>query len=365
MMNEVNPYQPDRRRIISLREGEEITSFYLIKDISFNKTDATTNRPAAEYMTIHLMDETGELQAKVWGLSPKEKEDYENRYRKFRLLKVKALVQLYKPANKAPILQLKLIQHRLAERTDGYKRQEFVRSAPIQLDEVLVAIKERLQDVSDPVLRNIALFCYEKAGKKIIEFPAAKNLHHAYFGGLLYHKWRGLEAIEFYGEQRPFLNLDLMVTGWLIHDIAKVEELLVELGICSDYSRRGKLLGHIAIATLWISEACFHYGFDIYDHVVEDLMHVVLAHHNKAEHGSPVQPRLPEAVAIHYVDMMDSRLQGIEDAFMMMRPEEEWTPKLFMLENQSFYRGSISEEAEKPQQAPFAGPSDPIFGGVA
>jgi 3'-5' exoribonuclease len=115
---------------------------------------------------------------------------------------------------------------------------------------------------------------------------------------------RMLEIGEFICKQRPFLNPDLLKAGIILHDIAKPEEMVAQLGIVSDYSVQGKLMGHISMASSWITEAAIISGIDLQSERVLGLQHMVLSHHNLGEWGSPVQPQTAEAVALHHIDAL-------------------------------------------------------------
>ncbi|MBO9607780.1 MAG: HD domain-containing protein, partial [Paenibacillaceae bacterium] len=187
-------------------------------------------------------------------------------------------------------------------------------------------------------IRAIVAYCYEKVKDAMQTAPAAKTHHHAYLGGLAYHIVRMLEIGEFICRQRPFLNPDLIKAGIILHDIAKPAEMNSEYGIVIDYSNQGKLIGHINLASNWITEATVKLGIAPESNVVMALQHLVLSHHNLSEWGSPVQPQLPEAVALHYIDSMDAKLQMVEDMLQTTAAGEEWTPVIRGLENKAMFK---------------------------
>ena len=195
-----------------------------------------------------------------------------------------------------------------------------------------------MQSISDDEIRSIVGFCVGKVEEKLMHYPAAKTHHHAYYAGLAYHMVRMLEIGEFVSRQRPFLNGDLIKAGIILHDIAKPEEMEAQLGIVTDYSVRGKLLGHISMAATWITEAAIACGISLESEKVLALQHLVLSHHNTGEWGSPAQPQLPEAVALHHIDSLDAKLQMVEDALDVTPETESWTPMIRGLENKAIYR---------------------------
>lgn len=130
-------------------------------------------------------------------------------------------------------------------------------------------------------------------------------------------------------------------TGIILHDIAKPEEMIAQLGVVIDYSTQGKLIGHIAMAASWITEAALRLELPLDSQQVIGLQHLILSHHNLGEWGSPVQPQTAEAVALHYIDALDAKLQMAEDALSATSDKELWTQPVRGLENKALYRMSL------------------------
>ncbi|SDJ83824.1 3'-5' exoribonuclease [Paenibacillus naphthalenovorans] len=211
---------------------------------------------------------------------------------------------------------------------------------------MIETINRVIEGISDPVIRNIVGYCVDKVSEKLAHYPAAKMHHHAYYAGLAYHIVRMLEIGEFLCNQRPFLNADMIKAGIILHDIAKPEEMIAQLGVVSDYSVQGKLIGHIAMAASWITEAALRLNIPLDSEQVIGLQHLILSHHNLGEWGSPVQPQTAEAVALHYIDTLDAKLQMAEDALNATSDKELWTQPIRGLENKAMYRTSNSERNE-------------------
>ncbi|NQX59518.1 3'-5' exoribonuclease YhaM family protein [Paenibacillus qinlingensis] len=309
-----------------LQAPDEFTGFYLIKELEVKQTNTT---PAKDFMDIVLCDASGQVSAKMWDVSAADKETFFP----MTLVKVQGLVQLYRER-----LQVKVGKIRKALPEDGVQITDFIRSAPISPADLIHTINGVLSSITNPTIQSIVSFCVAKVGDKLDHYPAAKTHHHAYFAGLAYHIVRMLELGEFICKQRPFLNADLIKAGIILHDIAKPEEMIAQLGIVSDYSVQGKLLGHISMASNWITEAALHLGLDLQSDLVIGLQHIVLSHHNLPEWGSPVLPQLPEAIALHYIDSMDAKLQMVEDTLLVTPESESWTPMIRGLENKAMYR---------------------------
>lgn len=307
-------------------EGDEITGFYLLKQLEVKQTRSAVPK---DFFDIVLADSSGEISAKFWEVTTTDKETFFP----MQLVKVKGIVQTYQEK-----LQFRIDRIRLANEDDNVHITDFVRSAPIRGADLVHVIRKAAASIQDESIQAIVDFCIAKVEDKLIHYPAAKSIHHSYFSGLAYHICRMLELGDFLCRQRPFLNPDLIKAGIILHDIAKPEEMVAELGIVSDYSLKGKLIGHISMAHAWIMEAAIQLNINLDDEKIIALQHIVLSHHNLGEWGSPVQPQLPEAVALHYIDTLDAKLQAVEDALDSLPEHAEWTPPVRSVENKSIYR---------------------------
>lgn len=305
---------------------EEFIGYYLLKEVEVKLTNST---PPKNYLDIVLSDSSGEISAKLWDASEVDKETFFP----MGLVKVRGVVQTYRER-----LQMKIIQMRPVKEEDGVKLADFVRSAPIRAVDLIHTIQATIATISDAEIRSIVTYCVDKVEEKLMHYPAAKTHHHAYFAGLAYHMVRMLELGEFLCGQRPFLNPDMLRAGIILHDIAKPEEMVAQLGIVSEYSTAGKLLGHISMASNWITEAAIRLDIDLDSPKVMGLQHLVLSHHNLGEWGSPVQPQTAEAVALHHIDALDAKLQMVEDALNTTAEDEDWTPLIRGLENKGIHR---------------------------
>ncbi|UQZ35380.1 phosphohydrolase [Paenibacillus sp. PK3_47] len=315
--------------IKQLSPQDEFTGFYLLRELAVKQTNGT---PPKDYFDIVLGDSSGQISAKYWDVSVTDKETFFP----MALVKVRGMAHTYREK-----LQVKVTKIRLANEADGVSLTDFIRSAPIRPVDLVYTIKNAMASIADPEISTIVSFCVGKVEEKLSHYPAAKTHHHAYFAGLAYHMVRMLEIGEFLCRQRPFLNPDLMKAGIILHDIAKPEEMISQFGIVSDYSIKGKLIGHISMASNWITEAAIRSGIDLESEKVLALQHLVLSHHNLGEWGSPVQPQTAEAVALHHIDTMDAKLQMVEDALDTTPETEEWTPFIRGLENKAVYRTKL------------------------
>lgn len=312
--------------IKEMSSGNEFVGFYLMRELEVRQTNAT---PAKDYFDIVLCDASGQLPAKYWDVSPADK----TALAPMQLVKVQGIVQLYREK-----LQIKITRIRPATEQDGVAIADFIKAAPIAAADLVQTIRHTAAAVADAELRGLVEYCLDKVGDKLSHYPAAKTHHHNYYAGLAYHTVRMLELGEFICRQRPFLHADLLRAGIVLHDIAKTEELTASLGIVSEYSMQGRLIGHIALAASWVTEAALKLGIAATSAKVVQLQHLILSHHNLGEWGSPVQPQTAEAIALHYIDSLDAKLQMAEDALGALPDGDTWTPLIRGLENKALCR---------------------------
>jgi len=182
-------------------------------------------------------------------------------------------------------------------------------------------------------------------------YPAASKNHHAEFGGLLYHMKRmlmtGICVCGIYTN----LNRDLIITGVIIHDMEKINEIESnEFGISPGYYFEGKMLGHIVQGIKTIDRLTLEMNFPREKAIM--LEHMILSHHYEPEFGSPKKPLFPEAEMLHYLDIIDARMFDMEDALTAVLPGE-FSERVFTLENRQLYKpvdADADTNAEKQGQ---------------
>lgn len=317
--------------IKELNTNDEFVGFYLLKELELKQTNTS---PAKDYFDMLLCDASDQLPAKYWDVKESEKDNFSP----MTLVKVQGIVQLYREKPQAKITRIRNVTNE-----DGVSLTDFIRAAPIGSNDLLEVINRVIESITDSAIRDIVVFCVDRVREKLAHYPAAKMHHHAYFAGLAYHIVRMLEIGEFLCKQRPFLHADMIKAGIILHDIAKPEEMIAQLGVVTDYSVQGKLIGHIAMAASWITEAALRLKLPLDSEQVIGLQHLILSHHNLGEWGSPVQPQTAEAVALHHIDALDAKLQMAEDALNAISEKELWTRPVQGLENKAMYRAKISE----------------------
>jgi 3'-5' exoribonuclease len=191
--------------------------------------------------------------------------------------------------------------------------------------------------IMDPRLRTLCLTFLQEFGDRFRRTAAARNYHHARRGGLVEHCAQMMRVALAIAPLYPELNLDLLISGILFHDSGKLwENHYSETGFVMAYDERGELMGHISIGlelvnSLWRKIITEH--AEAWKNLVpasEDvrlhLLHLIGAHHGEPEFGSPVSPKTPEAMALHYIDNLDARLEMFSSGYAVASP---LAPRIF------------------------------------
>jgi 3'-5' exoribonuclease len=175
--------------------------------------------------------------------------------------------------------------------------------------------------------------------------PAARTMHHAYIGGLLEHTLSMATLANTIADHYPYVNKDLLLSGILLHDMGKTEEYSIDGSF--DFSEDGRLVGHIVRGVLLIEKAAAEIDFPPND--LRQLLHLILAHHGTLEWGSPVKPKTLEAILLHQIDLLDSRVQGFYDFLSNDAGIDGWTNKSSLMHSTELrYPPGFSSEANTP-----------------
>ncbi|MDO5147557.1 MAG: HD domain-containing protein [Eubacteriales bacterium] len=285
------------RYIHELREGVTVSEVYLCKQKNVAKTKA-----GKTYYSLVLQDKTGIIDTKIWelnnGIDNFEQMDY---------VRVEGSVTSFQG-------NLQLNVRRLRRAKEGeYLPQDYIPCTTGDIDAMfkeLIGFVNRIQNI---YLRQIlvAFFGDREFAQKFKEHSAAKRVHHGFMGGLLEHTLNVTKLCNFYCEQYPVLNKDLLITSALCHDIGKINELSVFPE--NDYTDEGQLIGHIVMGTMMVEEKIKNIqGFPV--KLGNELKHCILAHHGELEYGSPKKPALIEALALNFADNTDAKMESFLEA---------------------------------------------------
>ena len=184
--------------------------------------------------------------------------------------------------------------------------RNFLPSASMSLDELKICIFNSINRIENPIIKEITLRLVEKYHDSFFIYPAASRMHHAYVGGLAYHSIGMLKLADGFIENYPYLRRDYLYAGIILHDIGKAIELTGIQG--TEYTLDGQLLGHLVLGALEINKMACKLGVEEKNEV-RLLEHMLISHHGQPQFGAAKRPATPEALALWYIDTIDSKFR--------------------------------------------------------
>ncbi len=239
-------------------------------------------------------------------------------------------------------LQLDIQRIRTTNEGDMIDLSEYIEVAPEEPKDMYQELVDTINNFENEDIKQITLKSLELHKDKLDYYPAAKTVHHALKGGLLYHTVSMLRLAKELAKLYPFLNEDLLYAGVILHDLGKTEEMNSDVnGNVSDYSAHGKLIGHIPGQISELELLGSELGTD--EEVLMLLEHMILSHHYEPEYGSPKRPMFPEAEVLHHIDVIDARMNTMNKYRKAIQPGS-FSERIITLDNINLYRPSFDKE---------------------
>jgi 3'-5' exoribonuclease len=318
------------KKIAELRLGDVAQGFFLIKEI-----ECKTSTNNKKYLDITLADRTGEINAKFWDFHEPDEQ-----YASYMLVKVRG--QIVDWQNR---LQYRIEKIRPATHEDGLNIEDFISAAPEKPEDMYHEVIDYIDKIINEDIQKIVKYIVLENREKLLIYPAAQKNHHAIRSGLLYHIKTMLLVGEELSKIYPVVNRDLLFAGIILHDIAKINEMNVcSIGLITDYTVEGQLLGHI-VQGIKIIEQVAH-KLKVNEEISLLLQHMLLSHHYEPEFGSPKRPMIPEAELLHYIDIIDARMYDMEKILGTVK-EEQFSDRIWLLHNRRLYKHSLSHNKDK------------------
>lgn len=285
----------------SLEEGDSVTGFALV-----TKKELRQDKNGRDYLNMEVVDASGPMVAKVWSDSPALREEFS----RHDFVAYRGSVHRFRDQLQLNIKECRRVTE--ADREHGFEEALIIPSTKYNVSELDRRLHEIYsQEIERPVLGQLAAAALDAYGDQLREHPAAKTIHHAYRGGLLEHTVSMAElAIQICGHYTE-LDRDLILIGVLFHDLGKLQE--IGAMPVNDYTTVGRLVGHVVIGRDLLRDCCGSlddFPVDLRVH----LEHLILSHQGRLEYGSPVQPMTAEAITLHFIDDLDSKLAQLRAA---------------------------------------------------
>ncbi len=329
----------------NIRERDWVESVFLVRD----KITATAKN-GKPYLTLKLMDRSGEVEGRVWDnvetiSAGFEKDD-------FVVVSGKASVYLGK-------MQL-VVQNLVRVDDSQVNLDDFLPVAHRSREEMLGELDGRVASLANPHLKRLmeAFLADQEFMAGYSSAPAAKSMHHVYLGGLLDHSLSVATLADNLSNHYRDLDRDLLMVGALLHDIGKVAELRYSRSF--EYTDAGKLLGHIVMGVELVEEKV-RLLRDFPPQLAMLLKHLLLSHHGQYEFGSPKRPKTLEAVVLNFIDDLDSKVNGITSYLSKEKTSDgEWSSYHRFYDRYFFRPGSAEgEEKESSPRVTAAAPDPP------
>lgn len=267
------------------------------------------------YLALTLSDRSGQIEAKMWDNVAGCIDCFDQEH----FIKVKGLINKYNQRFQLTIHKLRRLQDAEIDFSD------YLPKTTKDIDELWRTLQEFVASFQDPNLKALieAFMADAEIAAAYRTAPAAKSLHHAYIGGLLDHVVSLFRSCDLMCRNYPQINRDLLLTGAFLHDIGKIHELTYNRSF--SYTTRGQLLGHMIIELQMVQEKlAFIPGFP--DHLKILVEHLIISHHGQYDFGSPKLPMFPEALMLHYLDDLDSKVESMRAHFEREAAiENPWT----------------------------------------
>lgn len=321
-----------------IRERDVIESPFLVRDKTLAM--AKNGKP---YMTVKLVDRSGEIEGRIWD----RVDEFDALFDRDDFIVVHGKASTYLNKKQLVVQNLRRISE--AEITLA----DYMPVSPRDSDVMQAELRELVTSLADPSLRALAEAFFHDAEllRAYATAPAAKNMHHAYIGGLLEHSLAIASLVDLMTPRYPALNRDLLILGALLHDIGKIDELSYMRSF--DYTDEGKLIGHIVLGVEMIDER-IRLLPDFPRETAMLIKHLILSHHGQYDYGSPKRPKTLEAIVLNFLDDLDSKLNGV--AAHIDREAEspsDWT-SYHCLYDRYFYKGEKAATAISSPDAPLA-----------
>jgi 3'-5' exoribonuclease len=321
---------PNSRACVrDMQEGDKLLQFLEVRSKESRKT-----RSGQDYLDLVLGDATGSISAKVWSDAVRK---WGQDFGPGDFVKVEARVEVYKDRPQMVVEKIRKV-----EPSEVPDVTLLVRCTTLEVDALFAELLSRAGTLKPLGLAQLVEKILEETAQALLICPAARMIHHAYKGGLIEHISTVTRKVEAILPLEPNMNASLAIAGAILHDIGKVRELSPS---GRGRTPEGRLIGHVIQGNDLVRAAATEMGLSDAPWLPE-LEHIILSHHGETEYGAPVKPLTREALLVHFIDNLDSRLKIMEEALEQADPDG-FSPYNKWLEGRAFAgTGHSSREDE-------------------
>ncbi|MEW6009906.1 HD domain-containing protein [Methanobacterium alkalithermotolerans] len=296
-------YKKDEKDLVeNLNSNREVISQFVIsnKEIKRAKT-------GKKYLQLTLSDKTGQIAGRLF--PEKNIDEISDSIKSGSIYRIKGKVSEFPRSSgnfSAIINNFKELE------PEEYDLNDYIQTSRKDKDLLLLEIYSTIKSLENKSLKELlkSFFCDEEFTSKFSIYPSAQYYHHNFKGGLLEHTVGVLEICKTTCQIFPELDPDLLFTGAILHDIGKMQTYDYDF-LSISYSRRGDLLDHLFLTAEMVKEKINKLDMD--EELANQVLHLILSHHGEVKNGwgSPVNPKIPEAVALHHADNLDAKVKGM------------------------------------------------------
>jgi len=313
-----------------IKERDQVATVFLVRD----KITAMAKN-GKPYMTLKLMDSTGEVEAKVWDRI----DELSSQFAADDFIRVDAKASVYMGKMQLVVQRLEKVAEESVDIGD------FLPVSSRSPAEMRNELDQLLDSLENPYIRDLlrSFFDDPEFYRLYSKAPAAKSMHHTYIGGLLEHSLAVAALALDVAKRYPQVDRDLLISGAMLHDVGKVMELSFDRSF--GYTDEGKLLGHIVIGVQMIEDRVRAIpGFP--DELSMMIKHLLLSHHGQYDFGSPKRPKFLEAVILNFIDDLDSKINAVQLHVDKEQQDQGWT-SYHRLFDRYFYMGQKRDGGSK------------------
>lgn len=302
--------------------------------VILKKCEEKKTKNGSLYLDLIIGDKDGELPAKLW--------DYNgsNIFEAEMVVKIRGNIEMYNGKE-----QFRIVQIRPTSAGDNYNISDLVPASEVGGAQIFDMLMKRINAFQDKDLKAVVSAIMRDKKDILITCPAAFRLHHAMLGGLMLHTISIVRMAEEICRIYPNVNKDLLLSGAILHDVAKTWEFeFSKTGLVKSYSTEGELIGHLVKGAMYVEEKAKE--LNIKSEKVTLLEHMILSHHGVPEFGSPVRPMFLEAEILSSLDTLDAAIFEINNAAGKVE-KGAFTDRQWALDNRKLYNHGLSSTEHK------------------